>query len=63
MIVIPIELRVARAQAMGQRADHIATQGELTSSIAFVTMAENGMIERRVNSPPPSHSSPWLRTA
>lgn len=45
MIKVPIELRVARAQAVGQHADQVATQGELTSSIAFVTMAENGMID------------------
>lgn len=45
MIKLPIELRVARAQAAGRHADALAVQGELTSSIAFVTMAEKGMID------------------
>lgn len=45
MIKVPVELRVARAQAMGHHAEAVATQGELTSSVAFVTMAEKGMID------------------
>lgn len=45
MIKVPIELRVARAQADGKYASNVAAQGERTTSIAFVTMAEKGMID------------------
>lgn len=60
MIIIPIELRVARAQAAGLNADRIATQGELTSSIAFVAMAENGMIDDVTATENIDTFSPWV---
>lgn len=60
MIQVPIELRVARAQAAGQHAGQVATQGELTSSIAFVTMAENGMIDDVTATENIDTFSPWV---
>ena len=60
MIKVPIELRVARAQAVGQHADQVATQGELTSSIAFVTMAENGMIDDVTATENIDTFAPWV---
>ena len=60
MILVPIELRVARAQAAGQHAGQVATQGELTSSIAFVTMAENGMIDDVTATENIDTFSPWV---
>ena len=60
MIKVPIELRVARAQAEGQHAKQVATQGEITSSIAFVTMAENGMIDDVTATENIDTFSPWV---
>lgn len=60
MIKVPIELHVARAQAVGQHADQVATQGELTSSIAFVTMAENGMIDDVTATENIDAFAPWV---
>lgn len=60
MIKVPIELRVARAQAAGQHAGQVATQGELTSSIAFVTMAENGMIDDVTATENIDTFAPWV---
>lgn len=60
MIKVPIELRVARAQAEGQHAKQVATQGELASSIAFVTMAENGMIDDVTATENIDTFAPWV---
>lgn len=60
MIKVPIELRVSRAQAEGQHAGSVAKQGEITSSIAFVTMAEKGMIDDVTATENIDTFAPWV---
>lgn len=60
MLEIPIQLRLIRAQAASQLANQKATQGELTSTIAFVTMAENGMIDDVTATEHIDTFSPWV---
>lgn len=59
MIQMPIELRVARAQAAGQHAGQIAAQGELVSAITFVTMAETGTIDEVTATEHIDSFAPW----
>lgn len=63
MIQVPIELRVARSQAESQHAGRVATKGDLTSSIAFVTMAESGMIDEVTATENIDAFAPWVANA